>query len=124
MDGPREIIMVIKWRFTLPILVTFANIINAGLGAMFMPNADLSGAKLIATDQTNSNLTNTDPTDTGFMDTAHLSLVILNSTTCPNGSNSDDVDGDEFTCSTNFGSGTDRRRGKHLLPQLQTLIFC
>jgi uncharacterized protein YjbI with pentapeptide repeats len=77
-----------------------ANMLRAGLGnaslvGTNLQGADLTGAYLGGTDLTLANLRGAN------IDT-DLSSVIWNNTICPDGTNSNDSDGDGFTCLTNL----------------------
>ncbi|HEU0291675.1 MAG TPA: Ig-like domain-containing protein [Anaerolineales bacterium] len=73
-----------------------------------MQNTDLRGADLSFTTLSYVSLNNADLRDANLLGaerrfgTTNLSGVIWGNTTCSDGSNSDDNDGDNFTCESNF----------------------
>ena len=107
--------------------LTGANLVAANLIGADLSGADLTGANLIRANMTNAdvigtnftsakltdaNITNADMTDAdltrAWLRSAIGQLVgvphtvIWGNTICPDGSNSDDADGDDFTCGTNY----------------------
>ncbi len=71
--------------------LSFANLGGANLSGAFLGGANLSGANLKIADLTGANLKS-----------ANLNRVLWFNTTCPDGTNSDDLDGDGFTCLSNL----------------------
>lgn len=69
---------------------------GAYLGGASLWNANLSNADLSGADLSNANLRY------AVLDHTNLDMVVWNNTTCPDGSNSDEPDGDDFTCFYNI----------------------
>ena len=75
--------------------LTGVDFTNAELRTVFFMDASLVSAVLAGADLSHGSLLGSDLTD------ADLTDVTWNNTTCPDGSNSDDDDGDGFTCESN-----------------------
>jgi uncharacterized protein YjbI with pentapeptide repeats len=84
-----------------------ANFSGARMTFMNMRDTDLRGADLSATALGHMSFHNADFRDATLLGAVrssgvHFDDVIWGNTTCPDGSNSDDNDGDNFTCESNF----------------------
>jgi uncharacterized protein YjbI with pentapeptide repeats len=80
---------------------------GSDLSGVDMRNSDLRGADLSFTTLWYVSLNNADLRNTNLLGAerkvgTHLDGVIWGNTTCSDGSNSDDNDGDNFTCESNF----------------------
>lgn len=88
-----------------------ANLSAANLGGANLSSAHLRGANLNGTDLTGANLLDADLENANLsnarlagavMDGTGLSGVTWNNTICPDGTNSDEIDDDGFTCLNNL----------------------
>ena len=77
----------------------YADLSGADLIDAFLYNADLIGANLSNADLTNADLSYADLSDANLSGADHLSDVFWHSTTCPDGTNSDD---NGYTCENNL----------------------
>jgi uncharacterized protein YjbI with pentapeptide repeats len=80
---------------------------GSNLSGVDMRNSDLQGADLSFTTLYYVSLNNADLRDANFLGAkrkvgTHLTGATWGNTTCADGSNSDDNDGDNFTCESNF----------------------
>jgi uncharacterized protein YjbI with pentapeptide repeats len=94
--------------FDLPgAIVQNANFSGASMTFMNMRDTDLSGADLSGTSLGHVSFHNADFSDATLLGAersngVHFDNVIWSNTTCADGSNSDDDDGDNFSCEGNF----------------------